>query len=1217
VKALEPMRIPLAGVALIEASAGTGKTYTVETLYLRLLLERRLAVERILVVTYTNAAAAELRGRIRERIAAALRVLQSDTAAAAGEWVDWLRARRGEHGDEDRAALLRATYDLDQAAIFTIHAFCQRVLQDLAFQSGAAYGIELITDQTAMLDEVVRDFWVREMHDAPPAVISLLDDELERLRGLARIAASQPDVAFVPPPPAVPVLADVVTRWRETRDSAARLLAAESLRVKDLVVRAKTVKANFADRWIGELGDALVSAASYVGESFKYLDRFSARSAAGRGALPAHAFFEACADLCECEEELRAALAALRLQLRHRLVGFVRRELCRRKEENNVAYFDDLLQGVAAALERRGQTLAVELRRRYPAALIDEFQDTDPAQYEIFSRIYGTASGGEPPVLFLVGDPKQAIYGFRGADVFAYTHAKATLAGETTSLPVNRRSTRLLIAAVNAIFSRAARPDRGAFLVAGIGFEPAQVGDTPPPDLRVAGWGALTFLHHPYDGGKGLAKDQARRLIYDGVVAEVARLLAARPVLEKGELAPHDIAVLCRTNVEARTLQEKFRASGIPTVLQGDSSVFDSPEAEEMQRVLRAMAEPRSAAAVRAALATSILGCDASQIHALQVDASGFENGEHAAVPGPDWLAAFRDWHTLWERHGFMPAFRRMLEDSSAPAKLLSLPDGERRLTNVLHLAELLQAAGHEERRGPLALVEWLGLMRDDASRRGDFAGESAQIRLERDAAALVLTTIHKSKGLQYPVVFCPFLWDGRLPADGEPLAFHDPQRGEQRSLDLAPEDGAHLARAREEALAENIRLLYVALTRAESACAVVWGRFSGFETSALGYALHAPAELEGDIVEGLKDHVSSLDDTKLLRDLEALRQAAPAGAIEIAPLRGHPIPPYRPERETDPASLRAREVTRAAFEAWRVSSFSALVAERAELSDAAREGLDRDELAAVEVVVAGAAEPRRLRLADLPAGTRTGLMFHKILELIDFAAVGDSAQRQVIERQVAAYGLERKWGDLLAAALSDIVDTPLPVAAGAFRLRDVTRERRLDEMEFVFPVGGGGRRCDAAAVADLLARHTAPRGAPEYAARLRQLGFTGFAGFLRGYVDCVFEHAGRWYVVDYKSNLLGPTGAAYASERLRAEMAISHYFLQYHLYTVAVHRHLAARLPGYDFERDFGGVLYLFLRGMSPDHTEPWGIFYDRPERALVEDLSALLSPPAPEGKT
>ena len=511
-KVLEPMRIPLAGVALIEASAGTGKTYTVETIYLRLLLERRLGVERILVVTYTNAAAAELRGRIRDRIAVARRVLEGGADDERGEWVDWLRARRGGHGDEDRIALLRATYDLDRAAIFTIHAFCQRVLQDLAFQSGAAYGTELISDQTAILDEVVRDFWVRELHDAPPEVVSLLGKELKQLRGLARIAASQPDLAFVPPVGAVPAVTELFAAWRESRDVAARLLAAERDRVVELVVRAKTVRAASARPWTDDLAVALASPAPYVGKSFKYLDRFSARAAANLAVLPAHPFFNACADLCEREEELRAALAERRLQLRHRLVDFVRRELRRRKEEDNVAYFDDLLQSVAAALcGGRGEALAAELRQRYPTALIDEFQDTDPAQYEIFSHIYGAPAGAEAPALFLVGDPKQAIYGFRGADVFAYTRAKASLAGETTSLPVNRRSTRPLIAAVNEVFSRAARGGHSAFLVAGIEFAAVRAGDAPPPELRVPDWGALTFLHHPHGGKRRLAKEEARR----------------------------------------------------------------------------------------------------------------------------------------------------------------------------------------------------------------------------------------------------------------------------------------------------------------------------------------------------------------------------------------------------------------------------------------------------------------------------------------------------------------------------------------------------------------------------------------------------------------------------------------------------------------------------------------------------------------------------------
>jgi exodeoxyribonuclease V beta subunit len=391
----------------------------------------------------------------------------------------------------------------------------------------------------------------------------------------------------------------------------------------------------------------------------------------------------------------------------------------------------------------------------------------------------------------------------------------------------------------------------------------------------------------------------------------------------------------------------------------------------------------------------------------------------------------------------------------------------------------------------------------------------------------------------------------------------------------------------------------------------VVWGRFRDCERSALGYVLHQQAGAGADVAKAVSERIGSMSDVEMLADLHELAALLP-DSVEVAMLSPDSRPPYRDEARTDPEKLSARARRRRETEPWRVSSFSALVAAPHDLSAAAEEGLDRDELAAQEageVQESGVAE-RQIRLAELPTGARIGLMIHKILELVDFRDPGGEEQHRVAERSVADYGLERRWVGVVHDAVRDLVETPLPVADATFRLCDVARQRRIDEMEFVFPIGDRrGGRLDPASLADAFARHAAPRHDPAYAEQIRGLDFGEFSGFLRGYVDLVFEHGGRWYLVDYKSNFLGTDASDYRIDRLCRQMASSHYYLQYHLYTVALHRHLAQRLSGYEYESHFGGVLYLFVRGMAPEDPHSRGIFYDRPSAALVEDLSATLS--------
>jgi exodeoxyribonuclease V beta subunit len=1229
VNRLDPLAVVLSGTNLIEASAGTGKTQTITTLYLRLVLEQRLTPADILVVTYTNAATAELRTRIRDRLALALAAVESGGRGSGDEAIDALLARR--HSDPlpgppplrrggeasrraDRDTLALALQGFDEAAIHTIHGFCQRVLHEHAFESGVSFATELVTDQTSLLEEVVQDFWVRRLSEAPEALVRdlLKKNPYQELITLAARVTSDPDMEVLPPTVDADLDAVLDSR-RRAFERARRLWTAERAAIMQRLERAApglrqdTYKIAAIRTWPAQLDAAFAVAEPMVKECavLRYLAAGTLEQKKNKnGTAPRHEFFDVCQELIDCESALDSRLKSQQVGFRLDLVRYARAELPRRKEALDVQYFDDLLHRLASALEGDGgELLAERVRRRFRAALIDEFQDTDPVQYRIFRRVYH-----RPPAagLFLIGDPKQAIYAFRGADVFAYMEAKRDAGAALHTLQTNWRSDPGLLGAVNFLFGRIDEP----FVFDAIPY--LNVDPRPGARDQLGGAGDLAPLRILFGGGETFAtakrpvpKNRIWPRLPRFVAADISRLLASRTKLAGKPVEASDVAVLCRTNRQAADVQRELRALGVPNVLQGDASVFDTAEAEEVQRLVAALAEPADAAALRAAMATPVVGLDAEALLALGDDERAWD----------EWATRFQRWHDVWRKSGFIPAFRRLLDECRVNERLLGLVDGERRLTNVLHLGELLQTAVRETRRGPLALVEWLGRMRADAQARAELGSEAAQIRLESDARALRLTTIHKSKGLEYPIVYCPYLWDGSLlkRADEAQLRFHDPADDNRLKLDLgSPDRGARIDIARREALAENLRLLYVALTRAKHHTSVVWGPLNDASTSALGYVLHQRRGGAGpDVAEATAEHIFGLGEESMREEIERLACDS-GGAIEVQELRTDAGVPHRPA-EREGGELRWRPWQRALLATWRTGSFSSLTAGGGPLGAPGEEGIDHDEVDEGEGPMLGRPSEGDVVLADFPAGPRAGRLVHEVLEHLDFRA-GDGAIADAAGAALLRHRLGNEWAVPLAAALRGVLETPLDDAAPPLRLCEIARERRLAELEFVFPVGGGdgadgGGSFTAAGLAAVLARHGGERLTPSYVDSVRRLAFRPLAGFLKGYIDLVFEHRGRWYVVDYKSNRLGRRASQYGAEAVARAMEQHHYFLQYHLYVVALHRYLELRLAGYDYERHFGGVFYLFLRGMAPSHPTGSGVFRDRPSRRLVEQLSAALA--------
>ncbi|MEW6595173.1 MAG: UvrD-helicase domain-containing protein [Thermodesulfobacteriota bacterium] len=1190
-----PMTVPLAGVQLIEASAGTGKTYSIASLYLRLLLTRRLGVEQILVVTFTEAATAELHERVRGRLQVAIRAFETGDAGADQVLAALLAASRDRTAD--LLLLRQALGAIDEAAITTIHGFCHRMLQRGAFESGMPFDLELVSQVDPLVREVVHDFLATLSHAEESRLVALFHEALaeQELLALAREAVRHREfpvtgtrLAGDPDLPLGRVLAAFAAAraiWQREEKAiradceAAGLVKEFRRRIADgLLDRLGEYLAETGPlSFIVPAGTELLTPQGFHGEGRK---KVCTLTAIRNGAIPRHPFFAQWHEYVAATTALREVFLTSKL---HRLALWVRSELPRRLYRQQAQSFDDLLHGLDRALAAPGgPTLAALIRASYPVALIDEFQDTDPVQYRIFRTIYGREA--ENTGLFLIGDPKQAIYAFRGADVFAYLKAAAD-AGDCHTMTTNWRADNAMVSAVNRLFGKVAGP----FLDERILFSPVSGAHAEKRWQGRGGWQApLQFLALPadYPAGRGglLSSTALSELMPELVASDIVRLLSSGSRVEGRAVRPADIAVLVRANEQAAEVQQALRRHGVAAVLQSRESVFASHEARELLLLLWAAAEPADPARLRSALATDYLGLAAADLLRLDTD--------EEALRG--WLDRFARWHRLWREHGLMRFLGRLREETGVAARLVRYPDGLRRLTNLRHLGELLHAREQEKHCRPLALCAWLA-----EQCRGDGEGEEAELRLESDAEAVQLVTIHRCKGLEYPVVYCPYLWKGRSDRASQAkfLTYHDPAASFAGRFALFPEAFQQALHEREE-FAENLRLLYVAVTRAKHCCCIPWAGASSYFSSALAYLLHGGSAPPADLAEWFS-RMKGFSHAELLGQL----------ARRVGQEEGWSLRPLDPRERVQPLAAAAGGAAvlscpMPVFRAdpfWRISSFSGLTAAATTRPDTAH---DYDE-AAVPAEDPAATTADDIVLAGFPRGATAGNFFHRLLELASFQAAAEEL-KPLVDDQLRAFGFAaERWQQPVCTALRQVLATPL-ADSSPLSLQEVAGEQRIHELPFLFPVrADGDRAVDRQMLARAMATGTAGMSA-EYAARLSTLDFPPLAGYLKGFVDLVFQYQGRWYIVDYKSNHLGDRYRDYDQAALGRAMMDHHYVLQYHLYGVALDRYLRLRLAGYRYEAQFGGVFYLFIKGMRPD-LPGCGVFFDRPPAARIEALAAL----------
>ncbi|EIC84253.1 exodeoxyribonuclease V subunit beta [Serratia sp. M24T3] len=1163
---LNPLTLPLSGERLIEASAGTGKTFTLALLYLRLLLglggqaafARRLTVEEILVVTFTEAATEELRGRIRSNIhelrLACIRKSSNNPMLAA---------LMTEIADLSEAAstLLAAERQMDEAAIYTIHGFCQRMLMHNAFESGILFEQTLIQDEMPLRRQACADFWRRYCYPLPLDIARIISQEWSGPEALLADLSSYlhgeaPQLRF--PPEQGETLESRHQRIVARLNDIKQQWLSAAADIEAIITQSGVDKRSYSTRFLPNWLVAVAAWASQSTESYtlpKELERFRQSvllEKTKKGEPPQHAIFDAIDRLYEESLTIRDLVIA-------RALTEIRQSIAEEKRQHAELGFDDLLSRLDNALQQpSGNLLAQAIRQRYPLAMIDEFQDTDPQQYRIFNCLYGnqTQCG-----LLLIGDPKQAIYAFRGADIFTYMRARSEVSAHYT-MDTNWRSSVSMVRSVNQLFSRLASP----FLFSQIPFisvQPASKNAALGFELHGKTQPGMQCWVQP---GEGVGVNDYQQFMAAHCAAQIRDWLTAGQQQEawliEGEkrrsVQASDITILIRSRREAALIRDALSMLNIPSVyLSNRDSVFDTPEALDVLWLLQAVLTPEHERTLRSAMATGLMGLDALTLDALSQDEIAWDK----------LVDEFDSYRQRWMQRGVLPMLKNLIMQRHIAEDLLANPGGERRLTDLLHLGELLQEAA-AQLDSEHALVRWLA----QQIAQPDTQAQSQQLRLESDKHLVKVVTIHKSKGLEYPLVWLPFISNFRQQQRG---LYHD-RENFAALLDLS-EDEQTLQLAEEERLAEDLRLLYVALTRSIYHCSIgIAPLIQGTRKKQGDTDLHLGA------LGYLVQNGQAGDAAYLAECLQNLADENVA-VTAVEPIDSTLwIPP-----ELKKPQLAAAHLTRTLADFWRVTSYSGLQQHGSALA--------QDLLPKLDVDAAGEqpqdSEPQ-MTAHSFPRGASPGTFLHSLFEEIDFSQPVDP---EWLHEMLEAQGYSAEWLPILQEWVDTVLTTPLDDTG--MSLSALEPAQHQSELQFYLPIDGLLKPQDLNA----LVQHY-----DALSAQCPPLNFQQVRGMLKGFIDLVYCWQGRYYLLDYKSNWLGEDSSAYTQSAMENAMAQHRYDLQYQLYTLALHRYLGHRLADYNYQQHFGGVVYLFLRGVDSNKPDN-GIFRRRPDEEFIHSMDAL----------
>ncbi|AAZ25962.1 exodeoxyribonuclease V subunit beta [Colwellia psychrerythraea] len=1249
---LDAATIELTGKHLIEASAGTGKTYNITRIYLRLLLERELTVEQILLMTFTKDATQELRGRID----AFIRLALSDWDSLCLKDAYFATLAQRIEKKQREFLLKRALLFLDEAAIFTIHGFCQRVLNQYAFTSGLPFNANMAANSSEITLQVCQD-WYRSLaksdHECfmllasywatPDSFLSSFSKAIGHTSTLSVVDVESIEAEFIV---LVRLAAQTLTANSDLFENGLILVkkGADQEKRRDELSQLKI--------WLESIISKELSLLDVGEGKVKMPDGFFDGKRYARSTYKAE-LLEAFAPVKEVKEQVKKIANNINKARAYGIVKsgiyIIRQQVIEQKKALNLLDFDDLINTLANCLQsdssgdEHSQLLAKQLLAQYPVALIDEFQDTDPKQFGILQSIYyGDNAKKANAGLFLIGDPKQAIYGFRGGDIFAYLNARSGC-DHHWLMDTNWRSTPQMIEGYNQFFTYKRNGSSSEETVSnevnkqqsesvfgfGIPYLPVLAGKKSAQAQQVIldSDKALQFIHFTNDETSNDTNPQgdkvsqgSRPMLANWCANEIVTLLASKE--QTGKVNPKDIAILVRDGAEARDIKHALQQAGLDSVFLSDrANLFHSQQAKQLLGLLKGVLLPENERLFVAALSCGLLGFDAKKLHQLQQDEMAYQTLKFAFV----------DYRTQWQRQGFITMAINLMHN------LLDVPQNnkDRCLTNVLHLFEILQAASVRLSQGQ-ELLHWF-----EQQCHLETNDVEAELRLESDGDLIRLITQHGSKGLEYPYVFIPFACRHKDPLkfgnkSVSYLEYHDANGKLCLSLDGSKEAKKAMSN---EAYAESIRLLYVAITRAERRCYVLCCAFDAYHLSPLGKTLQF--QEQESIIKPLQVLKASAEHAI------GIREVSLDCSIDLYLEKNDEAALHQPKNS--PQEFANTEVSKFIGKIerdWWLSSFTALSRNirhagvsnpDRDTTDIANRQLDTDsEHTDIELL---SAEQICFKLSK---GAHTGNLLHDILEQTDFS---EPDWQESLEKPLLAYGelnasnansISTSFtSDDLIQWLEQVISAPFisshhsaltTDSENAGCLADIAFNRTLRESEFYFPMQGEGTN----ALANLLTDHRNRAERTDTGNSIstgRNSGisktlnntlkypvmlpsYKKLSGMMHGFIDLIFEYQGKYYLCDYKSSHLGDSFQDYQFDALLDNVEKNYYDLQYLIYSLALHRYLKQTLVDYDVNQHFGGVYYLYLRGMTtePEHKGA-GVYYRKITEQEINNLDALFS--------
>ena len=1172
--AMRTATFPLQGHRLIEASAGTGKTHTITDLYLRLLLGHGseqtrfgppLSPRSILVVTFTDAATQELKQRIRSRIHNAIEIFSARIKNAP---TDHLMIQLLSDLDDHSLAtqlLTAAAQQMDEASIFTIHGFCHRILRQYAFESGVPFNLKLIVDEIPFLQQAINDFWRIMFYQA--------DDDEARL--FYHYWQSPQHLLTVLKPWLSHHILHITThdsahfsdryhRWFQILNKIKIIWHASYHELVSILLNSDIDKRIYSQRciknWMNTIQDWAQQKAMMPPPACitKFCAKILQQKTKKNGTFPQHHAFDLITTFLLLPQTFKDIFLSQALSdIRIRFTSL--------KQEQHVIGFNDLLIQLNNALQSTMNLSLIDaIRHQLPVAIIDEFQDTDSLQYRIFSKIYSKKN-----TLLMIGDPKQAIYAFRGGDIFTYIYARRMTASHFT-LSTNWRATKTMIKACNYLFTRTENP----FIYSqDIPFHP--IHPAPQASLRVIKErdntsAAIIIWCQKNKHNKPINKKDYLCDMAQITAQEIQRLLIEKTCTlsdahQQRAIAASDIAILVRTGEQARKMRSSLTQHGIPSVYMSErDSVFNTQEAKDIYRILHACIETKDERLIRAALATSIIGVNASTLNELKENEKKWETT----------LKEFNQYHIDWQRHGVLSLLRRLLFTRKIPQSLLQETNGERRLTDIMHIGDLL-AFAEQKMDGPRVLIHWLWMQIHNHNHEA-----GTQLRLESDRNLVKIVTLHKSKGLEYSVVFMPYVCDWQEIETKNGCLFHEEGKSEP-TLDFSLKDRS-IHHARRERLAEDIRLFYVGITRAIYRCYI--GVCPIYKGKIGKNATHT--HLDCTAIGHLLPHKDPIEAQQLYPLL--CKHWHQSTLIEVRHPEKYLYKNIKNNEIQSPPSC-VLPFTTVISNQWMITSYSALTANYISnipvlsppitVSEHEHEHEHEHE--------------QNKTIFSFPKGPKIGTLLHTLFENMDFIQAKHTPPRDLIQQLLRCNGLNLEWENVVIQLVHNVLNSLL---LPQFSLGTLPISDRYAEMEFMLPMAP----LHAQHLNDVIKMDTLSHTAGA-------LQFRKIEGMLRGFIDLVFTYKGQYYIVDYKSNYLGATPECYTDTMLKQEMCKHRYDFQYQLYLLALHRLLKMRLPDYHYDTHIGGVFYLFLRGMKANDRS--GVFFTKPNQQLIDQLDSLFN--------